>query len=290
MKQHNAVFQREGNFVQFSQYGLKLNISDNVSDAEYYQWLDEIITRIGEMVPGGTIVEKDDARTEPRYNAGVYYDTADYQLLRGRMVLRTTCNPKTHAFCAFKYGQDENHVMHDHRHIFEGVDKLTIQRDPTSEEAVMIVKNLLRREDIMHPGMVLRQATGITPDKLTPAILLIQYRKTFYVLLDGDDALRCSLDRVAAIDLRIPHEGRTEKCFTEAEVPVYPRIKENVACDPRVEQLISTLSGSLIARFGASMIKESKYQRGAAALGVGTQPTQLSSSTSSSPGPRQISE
>jgi hypothetical protein len=270
MEQRNAVFRRDGNFVRFNQYGLKLGIGDKVTDADYYLWLDEMIANLGEIVPGGAIVEKDDARTEPRYNAGVYYDTADYRLLRGRMVLRTTCNPKTHAFCAFKYGQDENHVMRDHRHIFEGAEKLAIQQSPTSDEAVGIVKGLLGREDIMHPGIVLRQATGITADELTPAMLLIQYRKTFYVLLDNDDALRCSLDRVTATDLRVPPGDRTAKSFNEVEVPVYPRIKEPVASDPRLEQLISALSNSLIERFGANLIQESKYQRAAAALGVGS--------------------
>lgn len=269
MEQHSAIFRREGSFVRFEQYGLKLNLSDDVSDAEYYEWLDEMIAHIGDMVTGGAIVEKDDARTQPRYNAGVYYDTADYRLLRDRMVLRTTCNPITHAFCAFKYGQDENHVMRDHRHIFEGAEKLTIQQDPISEESVAIVKDLLRREDIMHPGIVLRQATGITADELTPALLLIQHRKTFYVLLDSEDALRCSLDRVAASNLRAPAEMRVTKTFSEVEVPVYPRIKEHVASDPRVQQLIMTLSSSLIARFGANVIQESKYQRAAAALDIG---------------------
>lgn len=269
MEQRSAIFRREGNFVRFDQYGLKLNLRDDISDAEFYQWLDEMIAHSGEMVAGAAIVEKDDARTQPRYNAGVYYDTADYRLLRDRMVLRTTCNPITHAFCAFKYGQNENHVMRDHRHIFEDAEKLAIQKDPISEESVAIVKNLLRRTDIMHPGIVLRQATGITADELTPAMLLVQHRKTFYVLLDKEDALRCSLDRVSASNLRVPADVRVAKKFSEVEVPVYPRIKEHVASDPRVEQLITTLSGSLIARFGASVIQESKYQRAAAALGIG---------------------
>jgi hypothetical protein len=269
MEKHSAIFRREGNFVRFDQYGLKLSISEDISDAEYYLWLDETIAHLGEMVSGGAIVEKDDARTKPRYNMGVYYDTADYRLLRDRMVLRTTCNPITHAFCAFKYGQNENQVMRDHRHIFEGTEKLTIQQDPISEEAVAIVRNLLRREDIMHPGIVLRQATGITADELTPALLLMQYRKTFYVLLDEEDALRCSLDRVAATHLRVSAEMRVTKTFSEVEIPVYPRIKEHVASDPRVEQLITALSGSLIARFGTNVIQESKYQRAATALGIG---------------------
>ena len=77
MEQHNRIFQREGSFVQFNQYGLKLNISNDITDVEYYRWLDEMIASLGKRVPGGTIVEKDDARTKPRYNAGVYYDTAD---------------------------------------------------------------------------------------------------------------------------------------------------------------------------------------------------------------------
>ena len=113
--------------------------------------------------------------------------------------------------------------MRDHRHIFEGAEKLAIQQDPISDRAVAIVKELLLREDIMHPGIVLRQATGISPDELTPAMLLIQYRKTFYTLLDREDALRCSLDRVTATDLRVPAETRVAKRFSEVEVPVYPR-------------------------------------------------------------------
>src|SRR6185437_2925761 len=72
MEQHSAIFRREGSFVRFEQYGLKLNLSDDVSDTEYYEWLDEMIAHIGDVVTGGAIVEKDDARTQPRYNAGVY--------------------------------------------------------------------------------------------------------------------------------------------------------------------------------------------------------------------------
>ena len=50
MEQHSAIFRREGNFVRFNQYGLKLDIDDDVSDVEYYQWLDEMIAHIGEAV------------------------------------------------------------------------------------------------------------------------------------------------------------------------------------------------------------------------------------------------
>lgn len=175
--------------------------------------------------------------------------------------------PETHAFCAFKYGQDENNIMRDHRHIFEGAHKLAIQQDPTSDAAVSIVKSLLSRRDIVHPGTVLREATGITADELAPALLLEQDRRTFYVLLDGDDALRCSLDRVTATDLRAAPGSRAR--FSEIELPVYPRIKEHLASDPRVGQLISAMSDSLISRFGAKPIRESKYQRAASALGAG---------------------
>src|SRR6266568_516649 len=93
----------------------------------YFDWLDGVIAGIGRLIPGAAIREKANDRLDPRRNTGVYYDTSDYRLLHSHMVLRTTSNPKTHAFCAFKYGADDNDVRRDHRYVFDGEEKKTIQ-------------------------------------------------------------------------------------------------------------------------------------------------------------------
>ena len=108
-----SVYKREGNFAVFNQLGVKLDFSSTTGDPEYYDWLDHMILDIGRLVPGAEIAEKSYARAEPRLNTGVYYDTLDYRLLNGGMVLRTTCNKKTHAFCAFKLDEDERNVRRD---------------------------------------------------------------------------------------------------------------------------------------------------------------------------------
>src|SRR6266853_1126294 len=93
----SVVYTRRGNFAVFNQLGLKLDFKSTTSDKEYYDWLDAMIVDIGRLVPGAKIAEKSYARAEPRLNTGVYYDTPDYRLLKGGLVLRTTCNRKTHA-------------------------------------------------------------------------------------------------------------------------------------------------------------------------------------------------
>jgi hypothetical protein len=261
-------FRRDGDFVVFNQYGLKLDFNNAVPDAVYYDWLDEVISRIGEMVRGASIIEKEGDRTEPRRNTGVYYDTQDYRLLAANMVLRTTSNPKTHAFCAFKLGEDQDHVRRDHRHIFDGADKTTIQLAPTSPEAEAIVKRLLSRTDIVHPGVYLAELTGISGSELVQSLCLAQYRRTFYVLLDGRDALRCSLDRVDVSNLRLPMADREELHFSEVEVPIFPRITPDVASDPRLLELIDTISTSLQERFGVHIVSDSKYRRAAQLSGL----------------------
>lgn len=268
MEQRDPIFVRIGNFVQFEQYGIKLDVPNDVGDEQYYEWLDEMILRIGQLVSGAEIAEKAEARSAPRRNSGVYYDTEDYRLLREHMVLRTTSNPKTHAFCAFKYGEDEQGVRRDHRHIFEGPDKLAIQTNPTGETAVAAVMNLLSRQDIMHPGIVLKESTGLSPKDLKPALGLVQYRRTFYVWLDKSDALRCSLDRADVTDLRNVGDAPKFGHFDEVEVPIYPRISARLLDDPRVRELINVLSGSLTNRFGATEVHDSKYRRGARAIGL----------------------
>jgi hypothetical protein len=261
-------FHRQGDFVVFNQYGLKLDFDNDTPDAVYYDWLDEVISRIGEMVRGASIIEKDNDRTEPRRNTGVYYDTQDYRLLAANVVLRTTSNPKTHAFCAFKLGEDRDHVRRDHRHIFDGEEKTMIQRAPTSPEAEGIVKKLLSRTDIVQPGMSLTDLTGISGSELAQSLCLAQYRRTFYVLLDGRDALRCSLDRVDVTNLRLPPSDREQLRFSEVEVPIYPRITPDVAKDPRLQQLIDAISMSLQIRFSAGVVSDSKYRRAARLVGL----------------------
>ena len=265
------VYTRTGNFAVFNQLGLKLDFSNATTDAEYYDWLDRMKRDIGSLVPGAEIAEKSYARIEPRLNTGVYYDTSDYALLRNGMVLRTTCNRKTHAFCAFKLDEDEHHVRRDHRYIFEGEEKSTIQQDPTSPEAVAIVKRLLGRDDFEHPGVHLARTAGISGKDLTPAMCLEQYRHPFFVWLDKRDALRCSMDRVQVYNLRLPKQEQERQPYSEIELPVYPHIDDEVAKDPRLLELIDVLSASLRERFGLRLIEASKYQRGASLLRLGTE-------------------
>ena len=262
------VFKRTGDLILFSQYGLKLEFDDSVTNAEYYEWLDDAIESIGGIVPGASIIEKPNDRVQPRRNTGVYYDTVDYRLLRGDAVLRTTSNPVTHAFCAFKLGEDGQHVRRDHRYVFGGDDKRTLQLEPTSAEAEAIVKRLLRREDVTQPGTFLRAHMGISGYDLMQSLCLAQDRRTFYVLLDKCDALRCSLDRVEVADLRKLESERVAACFSEVEIPVYPRISPAIAVDARLGTLISTLADSLRTRFGVDFVGDSKYRRAARAIGL----------------------
>ncbi|NJC12942.1 hypothetical protein F4558_002768 [Micromonospora profundi] len=250
----------------FNQFGPKLAIRNETTNLDYFAWLDYMTCRIGDIVTGAEILEKPNDRIDPRRNTGVYYDTEDYALLHAHMVLRTTSNPKTHAFCAFKYGADENEVRRDHRHIFDGDEKRIIQLRPTSPEAVSVVRSLLSRQDIRHPGSFLWEATGIGPDELRPAICVAQYRYTFYVLLDGKDVLRCSLDRADVANLRQPEASRETGMFSEIELPIYPRISPSMLADARVEQLMTTLSSSLHESLGASSVHDSKYRRAARVL------------------------
>jgi hypothetical protein len=264
------VYTRTGSFAVFNQFGVKLDFSDATSDAVYYAWLDAMTADIGRLVPGAEIAEKSYARTEPRKNIGVYYDTADYRLLRSRLILRTTCNKKTHAFCAFKQGEDERHVRRDHRYVFEGEEKSTIQAAPTSPAAVAIVTRLLVRDDIEHPGTHLNRLTGIHGGELSPSMCLEQYRHPFFVWLDKRDALRCSMDRVQVFDLRVPEDQQERRGYSEVELPIYPHIDEDMARDPRVGALIRVLCESLSQTFGVATIDTSKYERGAALLGLGS--------------------
>jgi hypothetical protein len=268
MPSQEAIFTREDNSVIFNQLGVKLELDSAIRNDVYYAWLDGMIDSIGKLVPGAEIAEKNYARAEPRLNVGVYYDTGDRMLLRLGAVLRTTCNKKTHAFCAFKRPVDEHSVRRDHRHIFDGDEKATIQHDPRSLESVAIIRRLLARTDIEHPGTHLLRCYGIHGDRLTPSICIEQYRHPFFVWLDKKDALRCTMDRAYVFDLRLPHSAQEKKLFTEVELPVYPRIDQTVAQDPRVLVLIDELTKSLSIEFGARLTTDNKYQRAAKTLAI----------------------
>jgi hypothetical protein len=259
------VFTRAGSFVVFNQLGVKLELDPAVDKRSWYNWLDGMTRDIGRLVPGAEIAEKAGARGKPRLNTGVYYDTADRRLLRLGAVLRTTCSKETHAFCAFKQPADDRGVRRDHRHIFEGEPKATIQRAPTSPESVAIVKALLTRTDIEHPGVHLRRCYAITGEDLSPSLCIEQLRHGFYVWLDGRDALRCLMDHAEVFDLRSHGERRV---FREVELPIFPRIEPDVARDPRVPELIHVLADSLRERFGVTFTTLNKYQRAAATLGI----------------------
>lgn len=262
------VYTRKGNFAIFNQLGVKLEFSNEVSNQVYYRWLDGMIDRIGQLVEGAEIAEKSYARKEPRLNTGVYYDTKDHRLLREGLVLRTTCNIKTHAFCAYKQSENADRIRRDCRYSFDGEAKRTIQTTPTSKESQEFVKQLLAREDIEHPGIYLKKETGISGEDLTPALCIEQYRHPFFVWLNKKDALRCSMDRVQAYNLRVSENERQRIAFSEIELPLYPHLEEEVAKDPRVNQLIQTLSDALRARFDIDFIFDSKYQRAAKLLNI----------------------
>jgi hypothetical protein len=261
------VYAREGSVVVFNQLAIKIKM-DTVSNPSYFKWLDRMTVEIGENVPGAQIAEKETARTAPPLNTAVYYDTVDYQILPTGALLRTSCNRITHAFCAFKRAQDGHNVRRDHRYVFEGEEKRTIQEDPTSNDAVAIVRRLLARKDIQHPGTYLEQSHGIRGEDLWPSICLDDYRYTFFVWLDQRDALRCSIDRAHVRDLRIPKRDREIRPFSEVELAIYPRIDPSVARDPRIVQLFHVLSASIQKEFGVSITRDIKYQRAAQTLGV----------------------
>ncbi|MGK4579548.1 hypothetical protein [Kitasatospora sp. HPMI-4] len=262
-----AVYTKGQNSALFHQLAVKVEM-DGVSEQEYFAWLDETTERIHRAVPGAQIAEKENMRTDPPLNTAVYYDTEDYRILPTGALLRTSCGKTTHAFCAYKAVEDGHGIRRDHRHIFDGEEKRTLQDAPASEESVSIVRRLLARKDLEHPGTLLRREQGIDPEQLTPAVLLDDYRTNFFVWLDGKDALRCPWDRYTVYDLRRPEGDREGKRISEIELAIYPHISPEVAADPRVIDLITELTRSLCERFGTRVTKEIKYQRAAKALGL----------------------
>ena len=268
------VYTRLGNVAFFNQLGIKVDL-DAVADSAYFAWLDRMTHKIGQLIPGAQIAEKEnglpDSRTTPTLNIGVYYDTSDYRMLTTGAFLRTTCNRVTHAFCAFKLPRNDHGVRRDHRYMFEGDEELIIQTAPTSPEAVAIVHRLLARKDIEHPGTYLERYYGIRAEELEPSIVLERYISSFFVWLDKRDALRCPLDRCDVANLRQPESERQRGTFKEVELNIYPHIDPAVAKDQRVVALIELLTSSVCEELGGQITTKIKYQRGAHALGIDAQ-------------------
>jgi hypothetical protein len=263
----DEIYTKHKDVVIFHQLAIKIEM-DAVPNVAYFDWLDDMKARVGTLIAGAEIAEKPQARIAPPLNTAVYYDTDDYQLLPTGALLRTSCNRITHAFCAFKMTQTSGSVRRDHRFVFDGEEKRTIQEAPASPAAVQIVRRLLARTDIEHPGTFLERQYGIPPTALRPSILLDDYRYTFFVWLDRRDALRCSIDRASVVNLRLAEAERVTRRVSEVELAIYPRIDPSVARDPRVVALIRTLSQALCDRFGVAVTTDIKYQRAAKALGI----------------------
>jgi hypothetical protein len=259
---NEPTFQRIENLVIFKQVGVKIAM-DHVSDDEYFNWLNTISENLPGLVDHAQIAEKPDARTNPPLNTGVYYDTDSYDLLETGSLLRTSCNKITHAFCAFKVARDAKGMRKDHRYMFQGDEKRLIQEDPTQPAAVALVRAMLSRKDEVTPGPYLLEHYGITPDMVSPVLKIDNRRFGFYVWLDNEDALRCSLDRANVSGLRHPDRHGQ---FSEVELALYPRVKEHVAQDSRVGQLFDVLKDSLVKTFGVAVTNDIKYQRAATAL------------------------
>ena len=257
---------RRGHNV-FRQLAVKVDMN-GVPDHDYFAWLDFVIREARVDAGKVSFLEKEGVRTDPPLNTAVYYDTVDYKLLPTGALLRTSCNKVTHAFCAFKMPEDESGTRLDRRHVFDGAEKLQIQTAPYSDDSIAIVKRLLRRTDIEQPGMFLFNAFGISPEELTPAVVLFGHRSTFYVRLDDCDVLRCSLDRSRVMDFRNDPQGLAQKSFREVEISIYSRISSEISGDPRVVALIHYLTETLTARFSRPVIYDIKYQRAAATLGI----------------------
>jgi hypothetical protein len=100
-------------------------------------------------------------------------------------------------------------------------------------------------------------------------VRLDDYRYTFFVWLDQQDALRCSIDRAFVSNLRLPSREREQRPASQVGLAIYPLIAEEIAQDPRVVQLIKVLSSELCERFDTRITSDIKYQRAATALRMG---------------------
>jgi len=265
--QGRPVFEKNVGHNVFNQLAVKIDMN-GVDDDAYFEWLDEMIRSASDVIPGIRFLEREGVRTSPPLNTAVYYDTDDYQLLPTGALLRTSCNVVTHAFCAFKMPEDRHGNRLDRRHVFAGEEKATIQQTPFSPASTAIVKALLSREDIDHPGVFLKQEFGITASDLSPAVVLRGHRSTYYVLIGDLDILRCSIDRSTVFDARGDADLERPAHFREVELSIYPRISPEISDDPRVIQAIRLLADSLTERFAAKVIYDIKYQRAAGYLGI----------------------
>jgi len=261
----DQVYANVDGIVVFKQLGVKICM-DTVGKEDYYEWLDRASSTIGRRITGATVVEKPDARVLPPLNTAIYYDTLDYRVLPTGSLIRTSCNRITHAFCAFKNARDEHGIREDYRYVFQGDEKRLIQLAPNSDEAVAIVLRLLCRKDIVQPGTYFERSMAIQCEDLSPTVCLEDLRYTFFVWLDGQDTLRCSLDQFDVSNLRLPEGERTTRHLAEVELSIYPRIDPKVARDPRVVELITVLEKDLCSEFRVSVTKDIKYQRAARAL------------------------
>lgn len=253
----------------FNQLAVKVEM-DDVSDPDYFRWLDAVPGRIAKQIAGVTFLERDGVRQTPPTNIAVYYDTDDYALLPSGALLRTSCSVLTHAFCAFKMKEDQYGNRLDRRHVFEDEEKHTIQHAPYSPDAIAIVRRLLARKDIDQPGVFLKSEMGIDPSTLSPALVLFGRRSTFFVRIDDHDVLRCSIDRSAVADIRSDPECVHRKEFREVELSIYPKIPEAISSDPRVVEVIEFMRDDLCQEFDTKVTHRIKYQRGAELLGLGT--------------------
>lgn len=267
MPDADGVYFKQDDVVIFNQLACKIPM-DGVANDAYYAWLDAMKSKIGGLVPGAEIAEKPAAREAPPLNTAIYYDTPDRRILPTGALLRTSCNKITHAFCAFKMAEDAGSVRKDHRYVFQDEEKRTIQQEPDGPAAVAIVKRLLRRTDLVHPGTFLRETYGIAGEDLSPSIRLDSLRYTFFGWLDRRDALRCSIDRYDVVDLRSRSGDRVSRPVAEVELAIYPRISREVAADPRVPAFIAALKDALCRDFSTAVTSDIKYQRSAQALGI----------------------
>lgn len=267
MPKGDDIYYRDADVVIFNQLARKLPM-DGVDQSSFYDWLERAKIALPKAVRGAEIVEKPTARDQPPLNTAIYYDNEQREILPTGALLRTSCNKITHAFCAFKMTEDAGAVRKDHRYVFDGDEKASIQQGPDSSESVAIVQRLLKRRDIEHPGIFLERALGVDPSGLYPSIRLDSLRYGFFVWLDRRDALRCSIDRYDAQDERVDVSERKVIPIAEVELAIYPRIAPDVAADPRVVEMIDFLTESLISSFGTEVTKAIKYQRCAQALGI----------------------
>lgn len=157
-------------------------------------------------------------------------------------------------------------MRRDNRHVFDGEEKLPIQRNPSGDRAVSIARSLMTRTEIDHPGNHLERETGICPIKLYPALLFDDLRHTFYAWFDEMDCLRCSINRVQVRGLREGIGYHEYVSMADVEIAIYPRISDEIARDPRVLEVIDYLTKSLVERFGSHATKMIKYQRSTAVL------------------------